>query len=258
MASTVQAVALARYTRSHIAKHLAPAIRRRCRSREATHAVPHRSAVALRHVAFEDVGLMSAVLGAAGWTISYRDAATAYLDDPAISAADLLIVLGGPIGVYDNASYPFLMQDVAILRSRLAQNLPTLGICLGCQLMAHALGARVFPGSAKEIGWGTRQLTEAGLRSCLGGLAPDAAVLHWHGDTFDLPDGTTRLASTAGCQNQAFTRRHNVLALQFHLDADPGRLEEWYVGHAVELSAAGIAVADLRAATYRVASGLRQ
>ncbi len=220
--------------------------------------MPHRSAVAIRHVGFEDLGLLADVLRTAGWMVSYRDAPTADLTDPAIAAADLLIVLGGPIGVYDDATYPFLRQEVAILRSRLAQDRPTLGICLGCQLIAHALGARVYPAQVKEIGWGPIQLTQSGRASCLGGLPPEAQVLHWHGDTFDLPAGSTLLASTPAVQQQAFSRGPNILALQFHLEADPSRLEEWYVGHAVELSAAGVSVADLRAATGRLAPVLRQ
>jgi GMP synthase (glutamine-hydrolysing) len=218
-----------------------------------------RSAIALRHVAFEDLGLLSAVLEAAGWTISLRDAAIDDLSDPSIAAADLLIVLGGPIGVYEIESYPFLDREIALLERRLARNLPTLGICLGCQLMAKALGARVFAGPVKEIGWGHVALTPQGRQSSLAPLAdPDAPVLHWHGDTFDLPDGAVRLASNAHYDNQAFAYGRGGLALQFHLEADPVRLEEWYVGHAVELASAGQSVVQLRTATAAVADKVRQ
>jgi GMP synthase (glutamine-hydrolysing) len=120
--------------------------------------------------------------------------------------------------------------------------------------MARALGSPVYPGGVKEIGWGQVELTDAGKISCLDELGhDDAAVLHWHGDTFDLPAGATRLARNAHYDNQAFAWGRSALALQFHLEADPGRLETWYVGHALELALAGIRLDELRATTSRVA-----
>ncbi len=218
-----------------------------------------RSAVALRHVAFEDLGLLSSVLDREGWDVSFCDAAIDDLSHPSIEQADLLIVLGGPIGVYDAEAYPFLDREISLLERRLGRQQPTLGICLGAQLMARALGARVYAGSFKEIGWGSVDVTSDGLASCISPLADAASkVLHWHGDTFDLPSGAKRLASNAHYENQAFSYGRHALALQFHLEADPRQLEEWYVGHAVELAVAGIRIADLRAATTEVAGHLRQ
>jgi putative intracellular protease/amidase len=112
---------------------------------------PRRSAVALRHVAFEDLGFLSAILDRVNWTVSYCDAAVSDLRDPILQEADLLIVLGGPIGVYESEAQPFLLNEISLLERRLAQDQPTLGICLGSQLMARALGARVFAGPTKEI-----------------------------------------------------------------------------------------------------------
>lgn len=208
-----------------------------------------RSAAFIRHVAFEGPGLLSAVLREAGYAISLHEATTGNLSDPALDNADLLVVLGGPIGAYETGTFPFLAAETALLARRLAADRPTLGICLGAQLMASALGARVFPGRVKEIGWGSVALTEEGRRSCLAPLdEPEAAVLHWHGDTFDLPEGAVRLASTTAYDNQAFAWGRSGLALQFHAEADPPQLEDWYVGHAFELAAAGVAVPRLRAA----------
>ncbi|WP_229167733.1 glutamine amidotransferase-related protein [Bradyrhizobium altum] len=146
---------------------------------------PPRSAIAIRHVAFEDLGLLAPIMERAGWSVSFCDAPVDDLSDRAVSDADLLIVLGGPIGVYETDIYPFLSTELALLEHRLRRGLPTLGICLCAQLMALALGGRVFPGKVKEIGWGPIDLTPDGKSSCLRNL--QTKVLHWHGDTFDLP-----------------------------------------------------------------------
>ncbi len=215
---------------------------------------PRRNAIALRHVAFEDLGLLAPLLRSHGFDVTTLDAPCADLNDGALERADLLIVLGGPIGVGDVDAYPFLTREIDLVERRMARERPLLGICLGSQLMARALGGRVYPGGAKEIGWSPVQLTDAGAASCLAPLADaDAMVLHWHGDTFDLPHGAVRLASSSLYQNQAFACGRNALALQFHIEADPARLESWYVGHAVELAAAGVAVQTLREATLRAA-----
>lgn len=192
-----------------------------------------------------------------GWNVAFCEAAVDDLGHRSIRNADLVIVLGGPIGVYETDDYPFLTSELALIEHRLSRDLPTLGICLGSQLMAKALGSRVFKGLVKEIGWGSINLTDEGRSSCLKPLqGEDAVVLHWHGDTFDLPRGATKLASNLNYENQAFAHGRNALALQFHLEADPRQLEEWYVGHTVELAAAKVSIADLRAATERHRAGL--
>jgi len=221
---------------------------------------PNRTVIALCHVAFEDLGLMAPLLAAAGWTITYRDAALDDLAGRQLQEAGLLVVLGGPIGVYEGDIYPFLRPEIAAVEQRLRAGKPILGICLGAQVMAAALGARVYFGGSKEIGFGPVTLTEAGAVSALAPLAaPDAAVLHWHGDTFDLPQDAVRLASNETYPNQAFAYGANALALQFHLEADPHKLERWFVGHAVELAKAGIDIPALRAeAARRAAAYTRQ
>ncbi|WP_024520244.1 glutamine amidotransferase [Bradyrhizobium sp. Tv2a-2] len=216
-----------------------------------------RSAVALRHVAFEDLGLLAPIMDREGWSVSFCEAAVDDLTHRSIRNAELLIVLGGPIGVYETDDYPFLSSELALIEYRLSRDLPTLGICLGSQLMAKALGSRVFKGPIKEIGWDTIDLTDEGRTSCLGAFqGDDAVVLHWHGDTFDLPREAKRLASNRNYENQAFAYGRNALGLQFHLEADPRQLEEWYVGHTVELAAAQVSIAGLRAATQQHRNGL--
>jgi GMP synthase (glutamine-hydrolysing) len=211
---------------------------------------PRRACLALRHLAFEDLGGFAPTLARMGYDITYREAGIEPLDLPAWLAPDLVVVLGGPIGAYETDRYPWLEEEVAGLRGRLRAGLPTLGVCLGAQLMAAALGARVFPGPAKEIGWAPLTLSPAGQQSPLAALAGQA-VLHWHGDTFELPAGAERLASTALTPNQAFAIGSTALGLQFHAEVDPARIEAWLVGHTGELAQAGIALQDLRAATAR-------
>lgn len=212
-----------------------------------------RKAVALRHVAFEDLGVVAPLLRRRGFDVTYLEAGVDALT-PAI-AADLLIVLGGPIGVYESDKYPFITREIRMIERRLARGRPVLGICLGAQLIAAALGARVYPAGVKELGWFPISLTDAGRRSCVKYLAAPRRVLHWHGDTFDLPDGATLLASTAEVANQAF-QLPGALALQFHAEVDAKGLERWLIGHTCEISGTkGVTVPGLRAATRRYAPG---
>jgi GMP synthase (glutamine-hydrolysing) len=208
-------------------------------------------AVVLSHVPFEDLGSLQPVLLERGFDFETVDVTTARFPLNAAERCDLLLVMGGPIGVYETAAYPFLADEIAIIRSRLSARKPTLGICLGGQLMAAAAGARVYPGtSGAEIGWKPITYSGAGKIpewfSPL--LAPDLAVFHWHGDTFDLPAGAQPLAATDLYANQAFTIELNALALQFHPEVTAEGLERWYVGHASELSRRRIPVPELRAA----------
>ncbi len=193
------------------------------------------TAVVIRHVAFEDLDLFSPVLTDAGYTIRYVEAPTDDLNDAAIANADLLIVLGGPIGVYEQDVYPFLTSELKLIAKRHEQRRPVLGICLGAQLIAQALGGHVHPGHGKEIGWSKLTLTPAGQNSPLHHLQ-DVAVLHWHGDTFTRPAEAELLASTAMYENQAFSVGQHILAMQFHPEVTALGLERWYVGHACEIS----------------------
>ncbi|MBV8474035.1 MAG: glutamine amidotransferase [Hyphomicrobiales bacterium] len=209
-----------------------------------------KRALALRHVAFEDVGVWSSVLAERGYDLHYVDVGPRPLPLDAIAGCDLMIVLGAPIGVYETDAYPFLIEEIAAIGARLAARRPTLGVCLGAQLMAAALGARVAPGPGKEIGYAPVELTPEGLGSPLAAMAA-SSVLHWHGDNFDLPAGAERLGATKLCPNQAFRIGNHALGLQFHVEADPDALESWLIGHACELAAAKIDPRTLRAEARR-------
>jgi GMP synthase (glutamine-hydrolysing) len=211
--------------------------------------MPRLKALALIHVAFEDLGSLHTVLQQKGFLIEYAEATAIPFPGAAIQDADLLVVLGGPIGVYDVREYPFLESELSALRQRLAARKPTLGICLGAQLIASALGARVYPGSSgAEIGWSALTAPEdVSIPSWFKNLlAPGVEVLHWHGDTFDLPEKAQHLASTHLYSNQAFMLGNFALALQFHPEVTAEGLERWYVGHTCELHGKGIDVAALR------------
>ncbi|WP_433884908.1 glutamine amidotransferase [Pseudomonas vranovensis] len=216
-----------------------------------------KTLLALRHLYFEDLGNLEPVLVELGYHVQYLDVCTTELTDIDPQRADLVVVLGGPIGAYEEASYPFLVQELELIRSRLKSGKPLLGICLGAQLIARALGAEVYPMASKEIGFNKVSLTAAGQASALASLG-DVPVLHWHGDQFDIPQGATRLAESDLCTNQAFSVGSNVLALQFHLEADPGRVEQWLVGHAAELAAQGIQPGAMRQEALKVSSQLEQ
>jgi GMP synthase (glutamine-hydrolysing) len=175
-------------------------------------------------VHFEDLGAFAGPLEVAGYRIRYLNAGVDELRAVETETADLLIVLGGPVGAYEGHLYAFLDAEIEALRARLAAGAPTLGVCLGAQLMAVALGARVAPG-VKEIGWAPVELTEAGRNGPLRHL-DGLPVLHWHGDLFELPPGAERLAATPPCPNQAFALGRNAIGFQFHPEADWPRLRK--------------------------------
>ena len=139
-----------------------------------------------------------------------------------------LIFLGGPMSVNDGL--PFLERELEVVRQALDRGQPVLGICLGSQLIARALGASVYRNPVKEIGWFEIRLTEAGARDALFGcMNGTERVFHWHGETFDLPRGATLLASSEACRNQAFRWGSNVYGLQFHLEVTPAMIADWCV-----------------------------
>ena len=205
-----------------------------------------KRAAAITHVAFEDAGLLAPILAERGLALETYPA----WDMPdTVLEAPLLILLGGPISVNDTANYPFLEREIAIARSRLATGQPTLGICLGAQIMARAIGGSVAPGPAKEIGWAPLELTAAGRASALVAL-DGIPVLHWHGELCHLPPRINSLASTSVCATQGFAPAPRALALQFHAEAGAEGIEPWLVGHTGEIAAApGVSIAGLRADT---------
>lgn len=218
---------------------------------------PMKNVLALRHLAFEDLGLLAPLLRGRGFDVRYHEAGVDDFATVDLDAVDLLVVLGGPISVEDEAGYPWLADELALVRRRLESRRPLLGICLGAQLMAKALGAVVRPMGVKEIGFASLTLTDAGRGTPLAELEGQP-VLHWHGEQFSLPAGLPSLAATAVCPHQAFAPHARALGLQFHPEVDPARLELWLIGHAGELEAAGILPQSLRDAAKQQGPGLAE
>ncbi|MEW8350795.1 MAG: glutamine amidotransferase [Candidatus Thiodiazotropha taylori] len=214
-----------------------------------------RSVTAIRHVAFEDLGLLEPLLEELGFEISYVNAWE--LNRKTAETADLVVFLGGPISVMDEVDYPFLSDEIAIARTRIAAAKPTLGICLGAQILARAIGGSVHPGPATEIGWAPLHLSDAGQASILTELG-DTPVLHWHGEVCKLPADVERLAHTPDCAVQAFIPGANALALQFHIEAGAYGIEPWLIGHTGEIAHnPGVTVAKLRSDTHQNSASLR-
>lgn len=208
-----------------------------------------RKALAITHVAFEGLGSLAPELTRFGFAIETTDACTTDFSVIDPLAPDIVVALGGPIGVYQRDAYPFLDAEIELIRARLAARRPTLGLCLGAQLMAAALGSRVYPGAhGKRIGWAPIEAgPDAHQWPWFAPLfAPGLRVLHWHGDTFDMPEHALHLAATAAYPSQAFAIGAHALALQFHIEATALDLERWYVGHACELAYAGLDIRRLR------------
>ncbi|TAM07625.1 MAG: glutamine amidotransferase [Paraburkholderia sp.] len=219
----------------------------------------NREVLAVRHVYFEDLGSFERVLGERGRPVRYVDVGFARVGALNPVAASLMVILGGPINACDDARYPTLAALAALIEKRIHAGLPTLGICLGAQLIARVLGARVYRAAEAEIGWTPLTLTDAGRASPLRHLDGAAtSMLHWHGDTFDLPAGATRLALTPHCENQAFAWGNHVLGLQCHPEVRADRFEPWLIGHSAEIDHAGVDVNALRAQTAQHGPHLEQ
>jgi GMP synthase (glutamine-hydrolysing) len=163
-----------------------------------------------------------------------------------------LIVLGGPMGVYEADRHPRLRDEMRLIEEALKAQLPTLGLCLGSQLLAAVLGARVYPGPAKELGWHEVVLEEAAKRDCLfRGLPARFHALHWHGDVFDLPKGASRLARSAMTQCQAFSYGPSAWGLLFHLEAGASEMRAMAEAFPDEVRAGETTPAELVESTAR-------
>jgi GMP synthase (glutamine-hydrolysing) len=205
-----------------------------------------KQALIVRHVPREGLAGYKAPLEAAGYAIERLDVC-----DPAFHAADflspdLVVLMGGPMGVYERSQHPWIAHEIERIAERLEYGLPTLGVCFGAQLIAAALGSDVYAGAVKEIGFAPLNLTGAGRSTAVAHL-DRVPVLHWHGDTFDLPKGTELLASTGAYAHQGFRRGRNLLALQFHAEMGvDARIGDWIAESHINLERIGLTPDELR------------
>jgi len=173
----------------------------------------------LQHVSFEGPGCIETWLNRQKSTIGYTRFYESEFQIPSTDDFDLLVVMGGPMGVYDSDTYSWLETEKELIRTAIEHDKTVLGICLGAQLIASALGEDVFPNSQKEIGWFPIFKTETGKQMPLiQNFEHATTVFHWHGDTFNLPAGAQHLFYSEACPNQAFLIKKNVIGLQFHLE----------------------------------------
>lgn len=182
----------------------------------------------LQHVPHETLGALEPHLIVAGLTVQPIEL---YLGAPErldLEQASALIVMGGPMNVDETDRYPFLGKEVRWIQEALAQDVPVLGICLGSQLLAKSLGAKVYPNHVKEIGWYEVELTAEASRDLLfADCGPREVVFQWHGDTFDLPAGAVHLAASESCRHQAFRYGSSAWGLQFHAEMTTALVEDW-------------------------------
>jgi len=182
----------------------------------------------LQHVPHEGLGTLDALLQNAGVGVDTIHFWREPEAEPGLNGYDGLVILGGPMGVYDAKKIPHLTVATKLIESAVKNNLPVLGICLGSQLIAGALGARVYPSGIKEIGWyDLSPAASAQVDPLFRHLNRVEKVFQWHGDTFDLPNGAVHLATSPFCTHQAFRYGGNVYALQFHLEVDEAMIDAW-------------------------------
>ncbi|WP_028081257.1 type 1 glutamine amidotransferase [Solimonas soli] len=186
----------------------------------------------LQHADFEDLGCIAPALAAGGHTVT-RTRLYAGETLPAVQAFDALIVMGGPMNIYEYPAHPWLRDEKAFIGASLAAGRRALGICLGAQLIADVLGAPVTRGAHQEIGWHALQLTEAGRQAPMfAGFPERFMAFHWHGDTFAIPAGARSLMASAACAHQAYALRTasgaSVAAIQFHLEVTAANARVWF------------------------------
>jgi GMP synthase-like glutamine amidotransferase len=183
------------------------------------------SAIVVRHAPFEGLGRLEEALDRAGVSLRYFEIGQPIPDD-SLRTSDALILMGGPMSANDPE--PWVRNELAAVEAALEYSRPVLGICLGAQLLARALGARVYRNRVKEIGWFPIDWTESAAGDRLfGDFRSPETVLHWHGETFDLPADAAWLARSERCIHQAFRYGENNYGLQFHIEVTPGMIADW-------------------------------
>lgn len=187
-----------------------------------------RKLLICQHVPFELLGTLNPLLKKAGFRLKYVNFGRDPFLKPNLDGYSGVVLLGGPMNVDQEDQYPHLATEVTLIQEAIKRDLPVLGICLGAQLVAKALGAKVSQNPMKEIGWYDVKVTDEGLKDpVFAHFKKSEKIFQWHGDTFDIPEAAVRLASTDTCPNQAFRYKNNVYGFQFHMEVDQKLIKRW-------------------------------
>lgn len=198
----------------------------------------------LKHVPFEDIGAIDQWIKINNYKKSYTKLYES-ISFPEMNSFDFLIILGGPMGTYEEEDYPWLIEEKNFIQEAIKAKKKILGICLGSQLLADVLGAEVYKNNEKEIGWFPVSITPEGRgNSLLKDIEDKIEVFHWHGDTFTLPKKSIHLMSSAACNNQAYLYENNILAFQFHFESTPESVSSMVNNEVEDLDASGKFVQD--------------
>jgi GMP synthase (glutamine-hydrolysing) len=219
---------------------------------------PH-SVLVLQHIGCETLGTIADALDTQGVSVQYIRAFDGESVPKELGAAAGLIVMGGPQSVYEQNKFPYLRDELRLIENTLRQEKPILGVCLGSQLLASALGAEVKSGPQKEIGWFNVSLTgDAGRDALFAGVPSSFMGFHWHGDVFDLPTGAVALASSAPTPHQAYRHGRNAYGLLFHMEVTAAQIEEMVATFGDELHAAGVDAREILAGADKYLPALQQ
>ncbi|MBI4971401.1 MAG: amidotransferase [Candidatus Omnitrophica bacterium] len=218
----------------------------------------------VQHVSYESSGIMAPYFKKSGHIVNHfklYDKKSRFTKD--LFKNDVFLFMGGPMSVNDVKEFPWLVDENLFIQDLLAKEKGVLGVCLGAQLLAKALGARVYPGPKKEIGWYTVDLTKEGLEdNCLQSLEREprnrVRVFHWHGETFDLPKKTVCLAGSKICRNQAFKLNPRTYAVQFHLEMDRPLINRWLVHGRDEIVKSGFKSGVIREESEKYLKGYQK
>ena len=212
----------------------------------------------MQHTASENLGTIEYALRGHQIEFAYIETHRAKAVPPEMADKAGLVVMGGPMGVYEEAAFPFLRDEMRLIESALALGHPVLGVCLGSQLLAAVLGAEVTKGPRKELGWYEVVLTESGRSDSLfANVQPSFWPFHWHGDVFSLPKGSVSLASSQQTAHQAFRHGKNAYGLLFHLEVTKPQIAEMLNVFVDELREAGASSAEIAEQTPRHLTALQ-
>ena len=207
-----------------------------------------REILVLKHIGVEGPGSIGDFFMNTTWDLKTVDLGKGEVLPDSLKNTGAIISLGGPMNVYEEGKYPFLIDEVVFLQRAVKEEIPVLGICLGAQLLARACGAKVSKAPAKEIGWYKIILTKQGREDSLFTALPkEFEMFQWHEDTFEIPESAVRLAGSGSCPNQAFRVGRNAYGLQFHAEVNPEMVESWIEKYAPD----GAPVPDMLIESYK-------